>query len=158
MRGAQCGIVSVRAKMPPVLGGIAANNMSLRSGCFEAIIFQYFGSNAALDKRIYLSDKPRIIENIVPAALEGRVLEFNCFAAYLAHHSEFPTSITSIAVDKLVAKRWSEHVGQIEYRGLKFDARKKVGWLKASQMLEESRGVAAVRCKWNDVPDTQCGI
>src|SRR3974377_862815 len=75
MGGAQCGVVSVRAKMPPVLGGIAANDISLRSGCFETIVFQYFRSDASLDKCIYLSDQTRIIDNVVLAALKGVVFE-----------------------------------------------------------------------------------
>ena len=104
MRGAQCGVVSVRAKMPPVLGGIAANDMSLRSGYLETIVFQYFRSDASLDKCIYLSDQLRIIDNVVLAALKGVVFEFDRFAAYFAHHSELSTPITSIAVEKLVAK------------------------------------------------------
>ena len=73
MGGAECGVVSVRTKMPPVLGGIAANDMSLRSGCFETIVFQYFRSDASLDKCIYLSDQTRIIDNVVLAALKGVV-------------------------------------------------------------------------------------
>ena len=126
----------MRAKMPPVLGGIAANDMSLRSGCFETIVFQYFRSDASLDKCIYLSDQTRIIDNVVLAALKGVVFEFDRLAAYLAHHPELPTSITSIAVEKLVAKIQSEHVGQIEYRSLKFDTCKTAGWWKLSQMVE----------------------
>ena len=122
--------------MPPVLGGIAANDMSLRSGCFETIVFQYFRSDASLDKCIYLSDQIRIIDNVVLAALKGVVFEFDRLAAYLAHHPELPTSITSIAVEKLVAKIQSEHVGQIEYRSLKFDTCKTAGWWKLSQMVE----------------------
>ena len=90
--------------MPPVLGGMAANDMSFRSGCFETASFQYFRSDASLDKRIYLSDKPRIIDNVVLAALKGVVFKFDRFAAYFAHHSELPAPITSIAVEKLVAK------------------------------------------------------
>jgi hypothetical protein len=136
MGGAQCGVVSVRAKMPPVLGRIAANDMSLRSSCLETIVLQYFRSDASLNKCIYLSDQPRIIDNVIFAALKGVVFKFDCLAAYLAHHSELPTSITSIAVEKLVAKIPSEHVGQIEYRGLKFDTCKTAGWWKVSQMFE----------------------
>jgi hypothetical protein len=122
--------------MPPVLSGIAANDMPLRSGCFKTIDFQYLGNDAPLDACVYLPDQFGIIDNVVPAAFKGVVFDFDRLTAHLAHHPELPTSISSIALDKLVAKIEFENVGQVEYWGMKFNACKTTGRWKVSQMLE----------------------
>jgi hypothetical protein len=158
MGGSQGSVVSVRAKMPSVVGSITSNDMSFRPSCFETIVFHYFRSDASLDKFIDPSNQRRIIDNVIPPTLEGMICEKDRFASYLAHHSELPAPVIFITLDKLTAKLWSEHVRQIKYWGLEFDARKIVGWWKVGQIAEQSSGVAAVVCKGDDLPHTQCRI